>query len=342
MKLAAEEALKARGMTQTNPLVGAVIVKKDQVLATGYHHQFGGVHAEVDALNNLADLRLAQGATLYVTLEPCSHYGKQPPCSYQIAAAGIKQVIIGQVDPHQIVSGKGISYLEAHGVKTKLLGQTEFLNEAYNFFYQRQRPLVTLKYAMSVDGKLNEEQEKRTFITGQAAQLDTQVLRLDQQAILIGANTLRIDNPALTVRIKKLPVPPVRIVLTHDANCLDFNKKLFNLPGRIWLLSNVALTKSVRENVTCFVDQEWTPAKIMRLLAEKEIQSLLIEGGSNLQAQFMAAKLVDKIVAYVAPVILGGTAMPVAMGPRLERPLHYQLVDLRTCGEDVRICLRRE
>ena len=342
MQMAVQEALKAQGMTWTNPLVGAVLVKDDQVLATGYHHQFGKEHAEVNTLSHLADPKQAQGATLYVTLEPCSHYGKQPPCCKKVAEAGIKKVVIGQVDPHQIVAGKGIKYLKNHGVQTEVIGGTESLNVAYNFFYQQKRPFVTLKYAMSIDGKINAAGKRRTMLTGDAAQLDVQKLRLQNQAILIGANTLRIDNPLLTVRIKNLPHPPIRIVLTKDANQLDFTSQLFKARGQIWLLSETKLTQKVGENVCCYTASKWTPAKVVQLLAEHEIQSLLVEGGSNIQAQFVAADLVDEIVAYVAPIVLGGTALPAVFGQALTEISHYQLLDVKSLNQDVRIRVRRK
>ncbi|WEV40038.1 bifunctional diaminohydroxyphosphoribosylaminopyrimidine deaminase/5-amino-6-(5-phosphoribosylamino)uracil reductase RibD [Lactobacillus sp. ESL0681] len=343
LQLAAQEALKARAMTWTNPLVGAVIVKDGQVLATGYHHQYGQVHAEVNALAHLAKPELADGATLYVTLEPCSHYGKQPPCCEKVAEAGIKRVVIGQLDPHKIVAGKGIKFLQEHGITTEVIGGTEYLNEAYNFFYQQQRPLVTLKYAMSLDGKLNAAGNKRTLLTGDAAQLDVQKLRCQNQAILIGANTLRIDDPQLTVRIKCLSIPPIRIILTKDANRIDFTQELFNQPGEIWLLSEQELQKELPVAVKIFTQAKWTPTKIVKLLAKYEIQSLLVEGGSQVQAEFIAADLVDQIIAYIAPKVLGGTALPVAVGQELgATSSQYELIDVKTLEQDVRISARRK
>ncbi|WP_294602150.1 bifunctional diaminohydroxyphosphoribosylaminopyrimidine deaminase/5-amino-6-(5-phosphoribosylamino)uracil reductase RibD [uncultured Lactobacillus sp.] len=342
MQMAVQEALKAQGMTWTNPLVGAVLVKNGQVLATGYHHQFGKEHAEVNTLSHLADPQQAQGATLYVTLEPCSHYGKQPPCCKKVAEAGIKKVVIGQIDPHQIVAGKGIKYLESHGVQTEIIGGTESLNVAYNFFYHKKRPFVTLKYAMSVDGKINAAGKTRTILTGDAAQVDVQKLRLQNQAILIGANTLRIDNPLLTVRIKNLPHPPIRIVLTKDANQLDFNSRMFKTQGEIWLLSRTELTQKVAENVRCFTAAKWTPSKIVQFLAEHEIQSLLVEGGSNVQSQFVAANLADEIVTYIAPLVLGGTALPAVFGQPAAAKSEYQLLDVKKFNQDIRIRVSRK
>ncbi|MBA1393515.1 RibD family protein, partial [Lactobacillus sp. XV13L] len=160
--------------------------------------------------------------------------------------------------------------------------------------------------------------------------------------ILVGANTLRIDDPLLTVRIKSLPQPPIRIVLTRDANRLDFTKKIFTSRGPVWLLSATELAARHADNIRCFTAAEWTPAKIAALLAEHDLQSLLVEGGSNVQAQFIAARLADEVVAYIAPQLLGGTALPVALGQALPERLHYRLQDVQTLGQDVRICARRE
>ncbi|WEV71109.1 bifunctional diaminohydroxyphosphoribosylaminopyrimidine deaminase/5-amino-6-(5-phosphoribosylamino)uracil reductase RibD [Lactobacillus sp. ESL0785] len=342
MQMAVHEALKAQGMTWTNPLVGAVLVKDGQVLATGYHHQYGKEHAEINTLSHLADPKLAEEATLYVTLEPCSHYGKQPPCCQKVVAAGIKRVVVGQVDPHQVVGGKGMQYLEEYGLETAVIGGVDQLYERYNFFYQKKRPFVTLKYAMSLDGKINEAGQSRTLLTGDKAQIDVQKLRCNQQAILIGANTLRIDDPQLTVRIKNLPIPPIRIVVTRDVNQLDFTKQLFQLPGQILLLSERPLAKKLGENVECLTAEKWTPEKIVDLLAQREIQSLLVEGGSQIQAEFIAADLADKIITYIAPQVLGGAGLPAAVGAALTKKQQYQLLDVHQLGQDVRICARRK
>lgn len=156
MKLAFIEARKGKN-TWTNPQVGAVIVKDNQVLGQGHHETFGQNHAEINALNSLSDIAQAKGSTLYVTLEPCSHFGKTPPCVQKIVEVGIKKVVIGQIDPNPIVSGRGVEYLRDHGVEVEILELSSDLNSAYNFFYKNKRPLVTLKYAMTLDGKINRK-----------------------------------------------------------------------------------------------------------------------------------------------------------------------------------------
>ncbi|WP_225354068.1 bifunctional diaminohydroxyphosphoribosylaminopyrimidine deaminase/5-amino-6-(5-phosphoribosylamino)uracil reductase RibD [Lacticaseibacillus saniviri] len=159
MALAVQAAQKGNGHTWTNPMVGAVIVKQQHVLAVGYHHRFGEAHAEIDALNQLASSADARGATMYVTLEPCSHFGKTPPCAKRLVSVGLRRVVIGQIDPNPLVAGKGIAILRTAGIAVEILATTQGLNPAYNFFYQHQRPQVTLKYAMSLDGKINAAQK---------------------------------------------------------------------------------------------------------------------------------------------------------------------------------------
>lgn len=342
MQLAANVAKKAIGQTWTNPLVGAVLVKNDHILAVGYHHRFGLHHAEVDALNQLPDSTSAAGATLYVTLEPCSHYGKQPPCVKKVVQAGIKQVVIGQLDPNPLIAGRGLQYLKEHHVQTELLDQTFGLNEAYNFYYQHHRPQITVKYAMTLDGKINHQTGQRSLVTGKTAYQDAQDLRAEHQAILIGRHTLTVDDPLLTVRTKKLAYPPVRLILTHDSASLDLNQRLLTNDGPIWLLCQHHDRTDLPKNVTPFVAAKWTPAKISHFLAEKQIQSLLVEGGSQVQAEFVSTGLVDKLVTYIAPKIYGGQGLPAILGPALNQESHFKITTTQLLDTDLRIEARRK
>ncbi|GAX04973.1 riboflavin biosynthesis protein RibD [Secundilactobacillus pentosiphilus] len=324
--------------TWTNPQVGAVIVKDQQVLAVGYHHQYGQHHAEIDALAQLDDISQAKGATMYVTLEPCSHYGKTPPCAKRLAEVGIARVIIGQLDPNPIVSGKGVAILKSHGIKVDILGDSLGLNQAYNYFYQHQRPLITLKYAMSLDGKINGAQRKRTLLTETAAQQDAQQLRRQQQAILVGEHTLTIDDPHLTVRTS-LPMafPPIRAAVVHHVDEVDVNSHLFDQSAPTWFFSETMSARKLPENVHVFVKANWTPAAVVQSLANHGIQSLLVEGGSHLQADFIAADLVDELVVYVAPTILGGDGLPAAVGQALSGPTRFETPTISMLGPDIRI-----
>lgn len=327
--------------TWTNPQVGAVLVKDQQVLAVGYHHQYGQHHAEIDALSQLDDISQAKGATMYVTLEPCSHYGKTPPCAKRLAEVGVSQVVIGQLDPNPIVTGKGVAILKAHGIKVEILGENQGLNLAYNFFYQHQRPLVTLKYAMSLDGKINGAGNERTMLTQTAAQQDAQRLRSRQQAILVGEHTLKIDNPRLTVRTSSMAFPPIRAALVHHVDEVDPQSHLLDQSAATWFFSETPSTQKLPKNVRVLVDSHWTPAKMVQQFANEGIQSLLVEGGSHLQADFLAANLADEVVVYVAPTMLGGNALPAAIGAPLTAQSHFETPTISMLGPDIRIQTRR-
>jgi diaminohydroxyphosphoribosylaminopyrimidine deaminase/5-amino-6-(5-phosphoribosylamino)uracil reductase len=341
MQLAWAQARREFGQTWTNPQVGAVLVKNGRVLAQDYHHQYGKHHAEVETLDQLADPALAVGATMVVTLEPCSHYGKTPPCAKRLVAAGVARVVIGQRDPNPLVAGKGIAILEQAGIAVTVLGQTGGLNSAYNFFYQHQRPLVTLKYATSVDGKLNAAGTQRTYLTGPAALRDSQHERAGQQALLIGEQTLLVDDPSLTVRTFAMPYPPVRLVVVRDADRLPEQLHvLTDASAPVWLLSEAPTSRTWPPHVQVHVAAHWTPQAICALVAAHGLQSLQVEGGSRLLAAFLAAGVCDRVVAYVAPLALGGTALPVAQGPAAE-PLALHLTAVTQLAEDVKLTYGR-
>lgn len=312
------------------------------MVATGYHHQFGHAHAEVDALNQLTTLEQARGATLYVTLEPCCHTGKTPPCVKRIVASGIKRVVIGQLDPNPLVGGNGVKFLQAHDVAVTICDYPMALNRAYNFFYRHQRPLITMKYAMSLDGKINQQTGQRTLLTGAAAWQDSQKLRTQQQAILIGEHTLLVDNPQLTVRQQELRFPPLRVVVVRDVNRLSPELALFKVPTPVWFLSQTPPRQALPPQVKVFVDAAWRPASIVAFLAQQGVQSVLIEGGSHLQAAFIAERLFDDLVIYVAPKILGGQGLPAIAGAILPQLLNLHQVKYQSVGADLRISAQRE
>jgi len=311
MKLAFEEAKKGKD-TWTNPQVGAVIVKDNQVLGQGHHATFGHEHAEINAFKSLKDIDDAKNATLYVTLEPCSHFGKTPPCVQKIVQLGVKKVVIGQIDPNPLVSGKGVKYLRDNGVVVEEQLISSELNRSYNYFYKYNQPLVTVKYAMTLDGKINKNKNQRSIISNQAAFEDSQQLRSQQQVILIGENTLKVDNPALTVRDKKMSFPPIRAVVVRDINQISLDLKIFQTDEPIWFFSETKNLRTLPENVKVIVG-EWTPDNILNYLTTQKIQAVLVEGGSFLQAKFLSAGLVEKLVVYLANKIYG-SGLPAVWG----------------------------
>ena len=311
MKLAFTEARKGKD-TWKNPQVGAVIVKNQQVLSSGHHETYGQNHAEINALKHLSDISQAEGATLYVTLEPCSHFGKTPPCVQRIVEVGIKKVVIAETDPNPIVSGNGIKYLEDHGVQVENLQQKNDLNVAYRFFHQHKRLLVTIKYAMTLDGKVNQTKGVRSMITNQEVFGDTQELRRQSQVILVGENTFKVDNPKLTVREEE-KFPPIRAVVIHDVNSVDLRMQIFQTNEPIYFFSQEKSQRELPENVQVFVD-DWTPTKIVQKLTELGMQSILVEGGSHIQADFLKEKLCDRLIVYLANKVFG-QGLPAINGP---------------------------
>lgn len=341
MKLAVTEAWKGLGATWTNPLVGAVIVKDGQILARGYHHRFGEPHAEIDAIAHLNRPSDAKGATIYVTLEPCSHYGKTPPCADRLVALGVGRVVIGQVDPNPIVGGHGIDRLSQNGVVVDNLDNTKMVNEAYNFYYRHKRPMVTLKYAMSLDGKINQAGNIRTQLSGSQAWQDSQQLRQLNQAILVGERTYRVDDPQLTIRSSTDTTQPIRIILIRDARKLDLTAKLFQSSEPVWILTNHRPTFALPEFVRLVEAPDWSPAAVVKLLSDRGIQSLLVEGGSHVQAAFVKAGLVDKLVAYISPLMIGGTGLPAVIGTGNAEMLHFATPTVQALGDDIKVTTRR-
>ncbi len=338
MKLALLEAQKGKDTWQ-NPQVGAVIVKNGQVLSKGHHETYGQAHAEVNALNNLLHLSDAQNATLYVTLEPCSHFGKTPPCVKRIVEVGIKKVVIGDVDPNPQVCGRGIKYLESHGIEVIDLRIHAQINQAYNFFHEFKRPLITVKYAMSLDGKINQTFGQRTIISNQTSFLDSQKLRSKNQAILVGENTFRIDDPQLTVRKTDLKFPPIRIVLIKDINTVNLGQRIFSSPEPIWFLSSTRPEQEFPKNVQIYTDQ-WSVEKIVEFLFKKGIQSLLVEGGSSIQADFVEANLIDKLIVYLAPKFLG-QGLP-AINKNIGKVMKFSKPEIVWLDNDLKLTAWRE
>lgn len=341
MNIAFEEAKKGVE-TWTNPQVGAVIVKEGKILAQGHHEKFGGPHAEINTLNNLDNIEQAKDAEMFVTLEPCSHFGKTPPCVQKVVEVGIKKVVIGQQDPNPIVSGNGIQYLQDHDVVVKALHTTGGINAAYNFYYQNKRPLVTIKYAMTLDGKINQDGQTRSIITGKKAYNDSQNVRAKNQAILIGENTLKVDDPQLTVRNQTMAFPPIRAVVVRDANKLTNDLKLFQDPAStVLIFSEQATDKQFSNNVEVLVAKNWTPEKIVAELAQRNIESVLVEGGSHLQADFVQANLVDQLIVYVAPKVFGGASLPAIFNQAHSQDQLFEKPQVQALGSDLKITARR-
>lgn len=304
-------AHKGLSWTNPNPLVGAVIVKNNQIIGQDFHHQTGQPHAEIEALNSVTEN--PQGATLFVNLEPCSTFGKTPPCTDAIIRSGIKKVVCSTLDPNPKNHGKGIAKLQKMGIKTTvgvLEGEARKLNETFFTFYEKKRPFVALKFAASLDGKLATKTGNSKWITNQKARIYAGSLRTRYQAILVGINTVLLDNPNLGVRIKGKK-DPIRIIL--DA------RLRIPLNAQVLRDSNVILATTVEANQTKKAQLEkmgftilvfdGNHIKIPELLAnlkDREIISLLVEGGGETLGEFIDAKTIDKVYAFYSPILIGG------------------------------------
>lgn len=326
MRMALELAERARGRTSPNPLVGAVIVKDGEIVGQGYHLQAGDPHAEINAITEAGDK--ARGACLYVTLEPCSHYGRTPPCSKAVVKAGIAQVYVAMRDPNPLVAGRGIKQLAEAGIKVEvglLEDEARRLNEIFIKYITTRTPFVLLKTAMTLDGKIATGTGHSRWVTGDTARGKVHQLRGEFDAILVGVNTVLADNPALTCRLPEGGKDPIRIILdsqartpvdsrviTQESESFTYivvtDKAPFN---RIKELSSAG-AKIVRTalDIRGRVDLR----ELLNKLGEMEITSLFVEGGAEVAASFLEARLIDKILTFIAPKIVGGTQAPGPVG----------------------------
>lgn len=331
MRVALAEARRARGRTSPNPPVGAVVVREGAIAGAGHTQPPGRAHAEVMALAQAGER--ARGATLYVTLEPCAHHGRTPPCTDAIIAAGVRSVVVAVRDPFPLVDGAGIARLRAAGIVVQVGVCAAEAWEIIAGFVKRVRtglPLVTVKYAMTLDGRIATHTGDSRWITGEPARRTVHRLRDAHDAILVGAGTVRADDPQLTTRLPAAeagaggPQHPLRVVVAGDFR-LPAQTKLFSptLPGstlvacaRIAPVEQERLAASgiaVAVLPTVAGDGVDLPA-LLALLAARGVATVLVEGGGTMLGSFFDAGLVDRVVAYVAPVIVGGTEAPGPVG----------------------------
>jgi diaminohydroxyphosphoribosylaminopyrimidine deaminase/5-amino-6-(5-phosphoribosylamino)uracil reductase len=291
MRAALKEAKKALGQTSPNPAVGAVLVVEDRVVATGHHRQAGRDHAEIECLRNFGAPVPAR-ATLYVTLEPCSTAGRTAPCTGAILNARVKNVVVGAIDPNPRHSGRGIVLLQSAGVDVRqgvLADQCAEINEAFNKWIVTGQPFVIAKCGMSLDGRLTRPAGEPRWITDRAARADARELRAHVDAVLVGAETVRIDNPRLTVRHAQRARQPWRVVLTRSGK----------LPRRANLFSDESAQRTL-------IFKSKSLAGVLKDLGKRGITSVLIEGGGDVLGQALGRRLIDKVQLYVGPMLSGG------------------------------------
>lgn len=316
MRMALEEAVKGEGWTNPNPMVGAVIVKDGRVLAKGYHHRYGGLHAERQAIADCKESM--EGATIYVTLEPCCHYGKQPPCTQAIIEQGFSRVVMGSDDPNPLVAGKGIEILRQHGITVDtgvLKEECDAVNQVFFHYIKTKTPYVVMKYAMTADGKIATHTGASKWITGEAARLHVQKSRHRYAGIMAGVGTVIADDPMLNCRLPG-GNSPVRIICDTNLRT-PAEAKVVRTAKEIPTI--LATACGDEEKQRAYVEHgceilllprkegHIDLAELMRKLGEKKIDSVLLEGGGSLNYSALREGIVNKVQAYLAPKIFGGS-----------------------------------
>jgi len=354
MARALELAWLGRDSTHPNPRVGCVLVNGGEIVGEGWHRRAGEPHAEAFALE-AAGAR-ARGATAYVTLEPCNHHGRTPPCTEGLIAAGVARVVYAVPDPDPRVDGGGAARLRAAGIDVVcglLADECTELNLGFFSRLRRRRPWVRLKLAASLDGRTALASGESQWISGEAARQDVQGWRAQSAAIVTGSGTVLADDPALTVRVGEAPRQPLRVVLDGRLRTPP-GARVLTGPGEsvVFALEGAAdasaapfgsLPRVRLERLPAGADGKLPLASVLARLAALQVNDLWVEAGPTLAGAWLAAGLVDELVLYVAPTLLGPDARPLAALPPLsrlaDRPA-WRIHDLRTIGPDARIILR--
>lgn len=326
MKRAIEISKKGIGYTNPNPLVGAVIVKKNKIIGEGYHEVYGGSHAEVNAFKNVTED--VKGATMYVSLEPCSHYGKTPPCANTIVEQGISKVVIGMMDPNPMVAGKGIEILRNNGILVEvgvLEEEIRKLNEIFLKYIISKRPFCILKTAMTLDGKIATVTGESKWITNEKSRAYVHQVRQQVSAIMVGINTVLIDDPSLTTRlVGKKGMDPVRVIVDSKGR-IPLNAKVLNINSNA--ITIVATTAKIKPQKIKALEEKGAKvivvssregrvdlAQLIKYLGEMGIDSILLEGGATLNFSALEQGIVDKVIAFIAPKIFGGDIAKTPVG----------------------------
>ncbi len=351
MQMALELAAKARGRTSPNPMVGAVLVKGGEVVGKGFHAKAGGAHAEVVALADAGEK--ARGATAYVTLEPCCHHGRTGPCTEALLKAGVKKVVAAMTDPNPLVAGKGLTILREAGVEVTsgvLEEEAVQLNEVFIKYITSRRPFVVLKAATSLDGKIATASGESKWITGEAAREFGHRLRDSYDAILVGVNTVLADDPSLTARLPEgRGKDPIRIIVDSSARTPTAAKVLTQLSAAHTIIATTGAAPAERRAGLMAAGAEVLVVpgagprvdlvKLMEMLGEKQITSVLVEGGGQVNGAALTAGIVDKVAWFMAPKIIGGDGAP---GPvrgdgiaSLQNAIKLYDLSIEKLGEDI-------
>ncbi|ABR33406.1 bifunctional diaminohydroxyphosphoribosylaminopyrimidine deaminase/5-amino-6-(5-phosphoribosylamino)uracil reductase RibD [Clostridium beijerinckii] len=348
MEIALELAKRGIGKVNPNPLVGAVIVKDNEIIGEGYHECYGEAHAERNAVKNAT--KSVEESTIYVTLEPCAHYGKTPPCVDLIIEKKFKRVVIGMLDPNELVSGKSVEKLKQHGIEV-VVGikekECKELNEIFIKYITSKIPFVILKSGMSIDGKIATYSGQSKWITSKESREDSQHLRNRFHSIMVGVNTVIEDNPELTCRIndgKKL----IRIIVDSNLRIPLESKVLTNSDKAAIVVTTLKSDKEKKKKLRSMgikvievadKDNRVNLKELVKRVGEEGIDSILIEGGGTLNFSALEERIVDKVRFYIAPKIIGGQSSRNSIAGKgffkLDDAVRLEDINYRTIGEDL-------
>ncbi|WP_347549789.1 bifunctional diaminohydroxyphosphoribosylaminopyrimidine deaminase/5-amino-6-(5-phosphoribosylamino)uracil reductase RibD [Pseudalkalibacillus hwajinpoensis] len=351
MKTAIDMARGTVGQTRPNPAVGALIVSDGRIIGMGAHLKAGEGHAEVQALQMAG--KKAEGATAYVTLEPCSHHGRTPPCADALIKAGISTVFIASQDPNPLVAGKGIEKLKEAGVHVEvglLEEEALILNEMFFHYITHHRPFVTLKSATTLDGKISSRTGDSKWVTGELARRDVHSFRHKHDAILVGVGTVIADDPSLTTRYGE-GLSPIRIVLDHQLRISSDAMLLKDRRAETWI---VTTKEAVSKNDRMFPDhvrligiseKQIQIKEVLKILGENQITSLFVEGGAEVNASFLESQSFEQVITYIAPKLIGGRQSPSSFGgtgfSRMNDAVDLEMLSVDQIGDDIRVIARR-
>ncbi|MFE7062492.1 bifunctional diaminohydroxyphosphoribosylaminopyrimidine deaminase/5-amino-6-(5-phosphoribosylamino)uracil reductase RibD [Sutcliffiella sp. NPDC057660] len=349
MNVAIDLAKRATGQTSPNPVVGSVVVKDGEIVGFGAHLKAGEAHAEVHAIRMAGDK--ADGSTVYVTLEPCSHHGKTPPCSDLLIQSQVKRVVIASVDPNPLVAGAGIKKLEKSGILVDVgvcESEALALNDVFFHYIKTNKPYVTLKTASSLDGKTATFTKDSKWITGEDARLDVHRYRHQHDAILVGVGTVIADNPSLTTRLPNGGKNPVRIILdTHLRTPIDAGV-INDRQAPTWIITSAEANEKKIEALT---NQQVTVMKLptkeieienlLTLLGDRGITSLFVEGGATVNGSFLQSGAINQVITYIAPKLIGGAKAPTMIGgagfSSMADCMNLRIKECTRIGQDIKI-----
>nr|WP_304218265.1 bifunctional diaminohydroxyphosphoribosylaminopyrimidine deaminase/5-amino-6-(5-phosphoribosylamino)uracil reductase RibD [Fredinandcohnia onubensis] len=356
MNLAINVAKAGVGQTTPNPVVGAVIVNDGRVVGIGAHLKAGEPHAEVHAIRMAGEK--AQNSTAYVTLEPCSHHGKTPPCADLLITSKVKRVVVATTDPNPLVAGKGIAKLKAAGIEVEVgvcKEQADALNAVFFHYLDKKRPYVTLKSATTLDGKIATVTGESKWITGEAARQDVHLYRSIHDAILVGVNTVLMDNPSLTTRLPNgTGKNPIRVILDSKLRTPLDSQIVNDGKAETWIIvSNQVNQEKMNEfsekkgvRIIQLQEANLSISTMLTRLGEEGISSIFVEGGAEVNGSFLKEKAINQVIVYLAPKLFGGKQAPTAIGgsgiESIDDSLQLTIKSVEQLGEDVKIIAEPE